>query len=125
VGSQSDWPCNSNSVCFGSCRLPSPGGAIDGVRAISRNPGRRARPFSVLRSLPSRRVLEDVAVAPARADVHAEHHHNRAGKMPHEKAEEPPQAHSFSDRRRRLGAASFVTEGSGAGHRLRLRHAGP
>ena len=48
-----DWPCNSNSVCLGSCRLPRPEGSIDGLRAFSRNPGRRARPRSVLPSLTS------------------------------------------------------------------------
>ena len=42
------WPCNSNSVCLGSCRLPRPEGSIDGLRAFSRNPGRRASPTSLL-----------------------------------------------------------------------------
>ena len=41
---QATGPATSNSVCLGSCRLPSPGGSIDGLRAFSRNPGRRARP---------------------------------------------------------------------------------
>jgi hypothetical protein len=45
---QNDWPCNSNSVCLGACRLPGPVDSIDGLRAFSRNPGRRARPRSVL-----------------------------------------------------------------------------
>jgi hypothetical protein len=42
------WPCKSNSVCLSSCHLPRPEGSIDGLRAFSRNPGRRASPTSVL-----------------------------------------------------------------------------
>jgi hypothetical protein len=42
------WPCKSNSVCLSSCHLPRPEGSIDGLRAFSRNPGRRASPTSLL-----------------------------------------------------------------------------
>ena len=36
-GRTHDWPCNSNSVCLGSCRLPCASRTIDGLRAFSRN----------------------------------------------------------------------------------------
>jgi Tfp pilus assembly protein FimV len=36
-----------------------------------------------------------VAAAPARADLHAKHNHNRARKMANDKADEPPQAHDY------------------------------
>ena len=47
---QECWPCNSNSVCLSSCHLPRPEGLVDGPRAFSRNPGRRASPMSLLLS---------------------------------------------------------------------------
>jgi hypothetical protein len=48
------WPCKSNSVCLSSCHLPRPEGSIDGLRAFSRNPGRRTSPPSLLLSSASR-----------------------------------------------------------------------
>lgn len=88
VESPSDWPCNSNSVCLGSCRLSHRAGSIDGVRAFSRNPGRRARPPSLLPS--------DVEAAPrAQPQLDPEHGCRSPRKMANEKADEPPQAHNL------------------------------